>query len=141
VDSTSQVSKLIKSLTEDEDRRQDLWVHFLSGNPPSTFVSYLDKINKEFSIESELQEDLWQAFKNPPSDKFSSLLTKLSDIERSIVCLLALGLTVGEISAYKGISQVRIRQVIEVIRYNSAWKEIYGTKETTDRRGTLRSKR
>lgn len=141
MDPTRQVSNLINLLTEDEDQRQDLWVHYLSGNPLSTLASHLDKMNKEFSIDSELQASLWQAFQDPPSDKFSSLLSQLSNVEQSIVCLLALGLAVSEISSYKGISQVRIRQVIEVIRYNSAWKEIYGTKETTDRRGTLRAKR
>lgn len=124
---TEQVSNLINCLTKDEDQRQDLWVHYLSGNPTSTFTAYLDKLNKEFAQDSQMQELLWGIFINPPSDKFEKLLTNFSDIEQSMVCMLAMGLTISEISQYKGISEVRIRHVIQVIRYNKCWEELYGS--------------
>lgn len=136
MDPTKQVNNLINCLTNDEDKRQDLWVHYLSGHSPSSFVSHLNKISKELAVAVEMQQILLI----PPSDKFYALLSRLSELEQSIACLLALGLTVGQISHYKGISEVRIRQVLEVMKYNSAWKELYGTKETTDRRRTLRLK-
>jgi len=129
-----QVSQLINCLTKDEDQRQDLWVHYLSGHSPSTLASHLSKLKKEFSNDADLQHLLWDVFNNPPSDKFKELLANFSEIEQSIVCLLALGLSISELSQYKSISEVRIRHIIQVIRYNEVWKEIYGVEETIDRR-------
>ena len=131
---TDPVSKLISYLTKDEDQRQDLWVHYLSGNPTSSFSSYLEKLNKEFAHESDLQEQLWQTFANPPSDKFNKLLSNFSDVEQSVLCMLALGLTISRISEYKGISEIRIRQVISIVKENDCWEELYGIKKKTNGR-------
>ena len=130
---TETVNSLINCLTNDEDQRQDLWVHYLNGNPPSSFASYLSKINKEFNADTELQERLWQVSRRDDSSKFQELLSNFSDIEQSVLCLLALGLSVSRISSYKGISEVRIRQLIAIVRYNKVWEETYGIKEETDR--------
>ena len=129
-----QVSQLINCLTKDEDQRQDLWVHYLSGHSPSTLASHLSKLKKEFSNDTDLQHLLWDVFNNPPSDKFKELLTNFSEVEQSVVCLLALGLSIGELSGYKGISEIRIRHVISVVKENDCWEELYGAKETIDRR-------
>ena len=139
--STDQVSQLINCLTNDEDQRQDLWVHYLSGHSPSTFADHLEKINREFYADSYLQNLLWDIFKNPPSDKFKQLLDTFSQIEQSVVCLLALGLTVSELSKYKGISEIRIKHVISIVKEKDCWEELYGAKETTDRRRAIWSKR
>ena len=124
------VGNLINCLTKDEDKRQDLWVHYLSGNPPSSLASHLDKISNEFSSDSELQSALWSAFKEPPSDKFRQLLSNFSDVEQSIICLLALGLTASEVSGYKAISEIRIRQVISIVKENGCWEELYAEEKT-----------
>jgi hypothetical protein len=111
-------------------------MHYLSGNEPSTLALHLDKLDSEYTLDSEIQSYLWDIFKNPPSERFQTLLSHFSEIERSIVCLLALGLTVEQVSGYKGISMVRIQQVITVVRYNDIWEELYGVncgiKEKTD---------
>jgi DNA-directed RNA polymerase specialized sigma subunit len=130
----------INCLTSNEDERQDLWVHYFSGNPPETFASYLQKIQYEYALDETLQERLRQVSLNLPSDKLHTLLLRLSGVEQSIVCLLALGLTITEISKYKGITEIRIRQAISVIKQNDCWEEIYGVEETINRAGTLRSK-
>jgi hypothetical protein len=132
VEQTDQVSQLISSLTNDEDQRQELWAHYLSGNSESSLASYLAHINMQFDIESEIQSRLWRITQNPPSEKFHDLLSRFSDVERSIVALLALGLTISNISEYKGISEIRIRQVISIIKDNDCWEELYGIKETSD---------
>lgn len=126
---TERVSNLINCLTNDEEQRQDLWVHYLSGNPTSSFTSYLNDINKEFAIDAELQRALWHASSDPGTDKFQELLANFSDIEQSVLCLLALGLNISKISSYKGISEVRIRQLISVVRYNGVWEQLYGIEE------------
>jgi DNA-binding NarL/FixJ family response regulator len=129
---TDQVSQLISSLTNDEDQRQELWAYYLSGNSESTLASYFAELNKDLSLESEIQSRLWRIVKNPPSEKFHELLSRFSEIEQSIVTLLALGLTVAQVSRYKGISEIRIRQVVSIIKDNDCWEELYGIKETSD---------
>ena len=123
---TDKVNQLINCLTKDEDRRQDLWMYYLSGNEETALSSHLDKLTKEFDADSQLQELLWVVFKNPPSDKFRVLLGNFSEIEQSVVCLLALGLTISQLSKYKGISEIRIRHVISIVKENDCWEEIYG---------------
>lgn len=126
---TEQVSQLISSLTNDEDKRQELWAYYLEGNSTCSLASYLAKMERESSLEEEIQSRLWQIIENPPSQKFSELLSHFSEIEQSIVTLLALGLTVAQVSEYKGISEIRIRQVVSIIRENGCWEELYGIKE------------
>jgi len=134
VEPTNQVRSLINCLTNDEDKRQELWLHYLSGNEPSTFASHLNKLDVVYSADSEIQSYLWDIFNNPPSDRFRKLLTEFSDIEQSIICLLALGLNVSQVSKYKGISEVRIRHVIDIIRYNDYWDE-YFKQKSLDKQG------
>lgn len=131
MDPAKLISSLINSLTDNEDQRQDLWVHYLSGNPPSSFVAYLNKSNKAYAADREIAHLLWHVFNNPPSEKFQRLLSNFSDIEQSVICLLALGLSVTEVSGYKGISEIRIKQVISIVRENDCWEELYGVKEKT----------
>ena len=126
---TSKVSSLINCLTNDEDKRQELWLHYLSGNDTATFARHLKKMDEEFLLDSELQSCLWDVFKNPPSDKFQVLLSQFSEVEKSILCLLALGLSVSQVSRYKGISEIRIKQVVSIIRENNCWEELYGIKK------------
>jgi hypothetical protein len=125
----SPVSNLINCLTNDEDKRQELWLHYLSGNDPSTLASHLEKMEQSYTLDSELQSLLWDIFSNPPSDKFKVLLSHFSEVEQSVVCLLALGLTVHQVSRYKGISEIRIKQVVSIIRENDCWEELYGIKK------------
>lgn len=127
------ISNLINRLTNDEDHRQQLWVYYLNGNSPSTFVDYLERLIKYSVSETSLQARIYTVVSDTPSDRFYDLLSRLSPLEQSIVSLLALGLSIGEISAYKGISIIRIRQVISVIRDNSCWKELYGIEKEADR--------
>ena len=124
-----QVSCLINSLTNDEDLRQELWVHYLNGNPPDSFSRQLEKIRIEYSDDLELKQSLWNILTNPPSEKFTKVLSHFTDFERSILCFLMLGLTIEAISSVKGICEVRIRQSIANIRYNGIWEKAYGIKE------------
>jgi hypothetical protein len=132
------VSSQINRLTNDDDLRQELWVFYLEGHPPESFASHLEKLSIESDIEREVQARLWYVLKNPPTDKFCQLLSQLSEVERSVACLLALGLTVSQLSKYKGISEIRIRQVISVMRDNDCWEQLYA-EEKTDRRRAPRS--
>jgi hypothetical protein len=140
--SLERISCLINSLTNDEDIRQDLWLHYLNGNAVETFQSKLERLIVEYSDYSELQESIWVLIKNPISDSLSDTLeNNFTDYERSIICLIVLGVGIEEISRIKGISEVRIRQSIATIRYNECWEKIYGTQKEPNRRRKVRLKR
>lgn len=133
VETLSQVSNLINCLTNDEDLKQELWVHYLSGNPIESFADHLSKLKFEYSEDIELKKTIWFLIKNPPSDRLIRLLENFTDFEKSIICLCMLGLSADKIAEIKGISKVRIRQSIATIRYNECWRE-YGTQKKSYRR-------
>lgn len=135
---TEEVSSLINCLTSNEDLRQELWVHYLEGNPVDSFTLHLQKITLEYSEDVRLREAIWQFFSNPPSPKLNSVIEEFNDFERSIIFLLMIGQSVSQISAIKGINEVRIRQTISSIRYNSAWDKYYGTEKEPNRRRKVR---
>lgn len=140
VEPTTLVNNLINCITGDEDFRQELWVHYLNGNSIETFSSHLEKIKVEYSDDQALKSSIQQMLQNPPSDKLMSILEKLTDLERSVVCLLILGVEVTDISKLKSISEVRIRQVIVTLRYNDIWSKTDGIKNKVNGRRTSRSK-
>jgi len=116
-----QVDNLINCLTSDEDLKQELWVHFLSGNPIESFSTYFKKLKTEQSDDIRLQQAMWLLIKEPISEEFSSILEDFSDYECSILCCLFLGMSIKQISSVKGINEVRIKQTIHTIRYNPLW--------------------
>lgn len=140
MDPTEKVNSLINCLTNNEDERQELWVSYLSGTPIESFESRLERIKVEYSDDATLRAAIAELIKNPISEELSNILhTSFSDYERTIICFLMLGLTVSEISETKGISEVRIRQSIATIRYNSCWEVMYGIKEKSNGRRKIRS--
>jgi hypothetical protein len=118
-----QIQDQIHLLTNDEDHRQELWLHYLKGNSIETFAKKLDQIKLEFSEDSDLRRKIHDLLSNPPASSFTEILDNFSDFERKTICLLLLGVDVKTISKIKGISEVRIRQVIHAIRYNSVWSK------------------
>ncbi len=117
----------INSLTDNEDHRQELWLHYLSGNSTDTFVRKLELIKLENERIDQLERALLTVYQDPQNKTLLYFLDNFSEIERSIMFLLLLGLSVQEVSKYKGISQVRIRQAIAAIRVHTVWEK-YGIK-------------
>lgn len=139
---TEEVSQLINCLTNNEDTRQDLWVHYLSGSSEESLTAHLEQIKVEYSDDIELKKAVWNLIKNPISTDLSDfLIANFTDYERSVICFLTLGLDPSKISEIKGISQVRIRQTIAAIRYNKAWRDTDGLKETPIRSRKIRTNR
>lgn len=134
------ILQLINNLTNDDDLRQELWLHYLSGNHPSSFTSHLQKIKLESSQYQKLQETIWQFITNddPTAEQVVDIVNQLTDLERSIVALLMIGVSVEHISRYKAISPIRINQAISAIRNNTNWEKIWHsndrsqTKKDTD---------
>jgi hypothetical protein len=134
VEPTNQVSCLINNLTTDEDLRQELWVHYLSGHSTDSFSSHLQKIKLEYSDDVELKRSIYHLIKNPLPQNLTDLLGNFTEFERCIICFLMLGLNIEKIAQVKGISEVRIRQSITNIRYNKCWSEVDGIKNQINRR-------
>lgn len=117
------VLQLINKLTNDDDSRQDLWVYYLSGHNPSLFASCIqESVLKEYDY-NRFQALVWDLSKAPLSDNLLKVLEGFSELEHSFVFLIMLGLDVPGISKYKGLSEVRVRQVITAIRNNTRWNE------------------
>jgi hypothetical protein len=131
---SEQVSNLINCLTNDEDQRQELWVHYLSGNPVESFASHLKQLRLDYEDDVVVKKSLWTMMYNPPSPMFFKFLENFTEFEKQVIALLMLDLDIPKISQYKGISEVRIRQAVASIRYNSCWENYYGTKEESNRR-------
>lgn len=118
------IFRLINSLTTDEDRRQDLWVHYLSGNEPSTFVKFLQDIKVDHDKQQELQATIWQLISDDSHSKLLEILNHFSEFERELIVLLMMGFSIHVIAGYKGTTSVRIKQAISNVKSNEKWKEI-----------------
>jgi len=100
-------------------------LHHINGNQPSTFAQKLTSIRHEHDKQERFMHALSGFFIDPPSSKLIKLLDSFSDFERSIMFLLLLGFSVNDVSEYKGISCIRIKQSIASIKKHTVWKE-YG---------------
>lgn len=129
-DTLSQIKLVIQSLTSDEDFQQDLWLHYLSGNPESTFLSHLRYLEQQRVIEqnsSFIANNVWMFFKQNPNNL---CLESFTAFERSIICLLAIGCSVDDICNYKNISKNRIQQSICTIAKNKLWYNTFNGAKT-----------
>lgn len=120
--------RAIDRLTDDEDMRQELWLHYVSKNSVNSLADKLTNIRKENSLHEKLEQALMHVHSNPPTDSTIVFLNNFSDFEQSIMFLLLMGFSMEEVSEYKGISCIRLNQCISTIRSNSAWEQ-YGLKE------------
>lgn len=113
---------LINSLTEDNDFQQELWVHYLSGNSPTSFSERLEEIRYEQEEQQRIAEAIWELMNNGNLE-FKELIQGFSELEQSIMCLLAMGFSVPEISKYKTLSIIRVQQVVTTIRNHDRWDD------------------
>lgn len=114
-----EAQQLINRLTDNEDYRQDLWIEFLSGHYDlSTRLERIHLRNEEIE---KFQDSLHQLITHPCSSSINKILESFPLPEKSIIYWLMLGYNIDDISRYKGISQVRLHQMITVIRRNSGW--------------------
>jgi hypothetical protein len=118
------VQSLINSLTDDEDLRQELWLHFLSGAADHSLVNQLEVLHIHDKITNDFQSRLEVFTLFPLSDIAEAALQLLDVAERQVVFLLVLGLSVMEIAEYKGTSPIRVHQTVASIRASQAWQTI-----------------
>ena len=112
----------INQLTSDEDKRQDLWVAYLSGAPQDLLPTF--QANQD--IENSFPQAIHQLILNPPPQYFIDYLT---ETECVIVCLLMLGCDLSMISRYNGINEVRVRQIVVALKDSKAREKLWPSKD------------
>ena len=115
------IQEKINTLTDNEDYRQELWAAYLSDNKHLSLQLELIKLRNQ-EIE-EFRHNIHYLIENPPQKEFRQLLESFDGIERTILYLLVLGYNIDDISEYKGICVVRIKQVISRIRISKRWNK------------------
>lgn len=118
------IKQLINSLTEDEDLRQELWVHFLSGHPSPSFIYQLEVLMIYRRVVEDFQYKMAVFLRRPLSSRVEKALLILAPTERRIIYLLMCGLSPEDIAKYKGISVVKVYQAITSIRSSPAWRDL-----------------
>lgn len=119
--------KLINSLTQDEDAKQDLLLLYLEGNTsPASIEKLAAKINIVQSVEANKVAIDWLINSNSSSDLIL-FLESLTDLQREVVLLHSSGVSIDDISRYNGISRQKVEQLIKSIGNK------YGIKETFHR--------
>lgn len=116
-----EIQKIINSLTDDEDHRQSLWIHYLEGNSPNSFVDHLQQVALHDKLFNKIRSGILFLRCNPPPERFMEFISNFSDFERSIMFLLMLDFSLTDISEYKTISIIRLHQIIATISSNDAW--------------------
>jgi hypothetical protein len=130
VEIQEKVGCLIQHLTHNEDYQQELWLHYLSGNPEDTLASYLHHLQIIEDTEELIKQQIWHYFSDSTNMDF---LTLFSPYEQSIIRLVILGLTTRQIAEYSGIQEIRICQTITNLRYNDLWRTSRGTQKKIHR--------
>jgi hypothetical protein len=117
------IQKKIDSLSNDEDCRQDLWIKYLE-DPSSSISENLTSIQNSQHIDDLIVQNLIvNATLSPVSDTMV-LLDNFTELERSVVILLILGLTKEQISRYKMIEMLRLQQMINNISTHPVWESL-----------------
>lgn len=119
------VLELINSLTEDEDLRQELWVHYLSDRAYSSLENRLEFLQIYQKVNCDNQYLLETFTTHPLSEVCDAAIAVLEPVERHVVYLLVLGLSPDEIAKYKGIGEIRVNQVITSIQASPTWMQLF----------------
>ena len=116
---TTSIQNLINSLTDDEDLRQELWVLWLSGTSPCNLHGKLLIIMLENDLIIRVSDYAYSVMSD--TNDFTSKIQCLYSIERAIITLIASGVKLETISRYKGISLIRLKQMLFSIQTAPFW--------------------
>lgn len=118
------IAERINRLTSDEDLRQELWVYYLEGNSPDTFVQHLEYLKSKASQQEQVDRFANDLIQQPFSRRLSDILTHFTQVERSVIFMLLLGYNAEDMSNVNSMSKARTRQMIQNIKSNTHWNEV-----------------
>ena len=114
--------KLIKSLTNNEDYQQELWVAHLSGQ--HHLPTILQNIHTKQEQIERFQAQLHKLDYENNESLLGDILDNFKGMERSVLYYIILGYNVKEISVIYGTCLIKIEQAISVIRQHESWEKL-----------------
>jgi hypothetical protein len=123
------IQRKIDSLSNDEDCRQDLWISYLE-DPYLELSGTLTNIQDTRKIDDLIVQNLITNITVSPTNETMLLLDSFTELERSVMILLILGLTKEQISRYKMIEMLRLQQMINNISAHPAWENLLAKEKT-----------
>lgn len=124
------VQQKINSLSSDEDERQEMWVRYLET--PDSIIDLEEESNK-IKLANELDDiiikNIVVLFESNPSKEMVDILNVFSELEKSILILLILGLSKEQISKYKKIDMLHLTQLLRNLSTHSVWGEYFDKKK------------
>lgn len=123
------IQRKIDNLSNDEDCRQDLWIRYLE-DPSLELSDTLTNIQDTRHIDDLIVQNLITNITVSPTNETMLLLDSFTELERSVVILLILGLTKEQISRYKMIEMLRLQQMINNISAHPAWENLLAKEKT-----------
>jgi hypothetical protein len=118
------IKEKIDRLSTNEDDRQDLWVRYLE-NPDSDLYSNIEDISFRNSIRDRIADDIVNLYTSTLKVGFvQNILSNFTDLERSIIVLILLGLSNEQISRYKMIGLLRLNQTLHNISLHPVWETL-----------------
>jgi hypothetical protein len=87
----------------------------------------LVRICRTFSQEDLIQVTLWRRASSTAEVDLLSLFDQFTDLEQTVMRLLAIRIPLQEISGITNIGGVRLRHMISVICEQEAWNKLNGT--------------
>lgn len=134
------VKEKIDKLSTNEDDRQDLWVSYLE-DPASNLPNNIEQITFRNQIGEKITNDIVYLYSSTLKvGSVHDTLDVFTDLERSVIVMLLLGLSIDQISRYKMIGSLRLNQMLCNISLHPIWESL-SAKEETQRRGKVWSDR
>ena len=117
------IQEKIDRLSLNEDDRQDLWVAYLQ-DPDVNFPNTLDNIKFHRSVQEQISANIVACFYSISHDYTHDALDIFTELERSILILLMIGLSIEQISRYKMIGMLRLQQMLDNVSTHPIWEEL-----------------
>lgn len=122
------IQQKINSLSLNEDERQDMWVLYLE-NPNVDLDKNLNNIRILNEEDNAVLDNILSFLQSPPTQDMLDILSIFSELEKSVLILLILGIPKDYISKYKTIEMLRLKQLINNISTHPVWETYIDKKE------------
>jgi len=130
------VKQKIDELSLSEDDRQDLWVSYLED--PTSTLPTAEHIAFNNHISEKITNNIIYLYNSTLKvGSVQDTLYTFTDLERSVIVMLLLGLSIDQISRYKMIGSLRLNQMLCNIALHPIWENL-SAKEKIERRGKVR---
>lgn len=121
-----QIAQQINGLTSDEDFRQELWVYYLEGNQPESFIKHLIQLQHTFLEGNSINRAANDLVSRTISEELLEAINRMNQFNKSVALLMLLGYAATDISVIKQLSLVRTKQVMKTIMNNKTIKRLRG---------------